>query len=405
VRTTKTNADIVGLFNQYTEGLPSCPMFREWCGITLVAGAMERRIWTQVGRMQSFANLFVMLVGPAGTGKGVINSVRDLWKGTMNGTQAIFNVGIKSYTKASLVDDLHDAKKTYVADAGEPLIYHSLLLASEEFPVLFPRFDFELLAFMSDIWNCDAVYDERRRTSAIKSVSISYPIINAIMGYQPAVMAQTMPSTAWEQGFMRRTIMIWNGTVEVKSLFESDPLDEELAKAIHRRLYQISTLYGAMKWESKAAAMLDIWHTEGGQPRPDHVRLQSYNNTRSHLAIKLAMIASISESSDMVIREHHIGRALTWLIKAESLMPEIFRSMTGDSDSALITELHASMLVIYKSSHKAIHNRFIWDFLSKRTPSHKVQHIIGVMERAGYIVRDSKLPEMWIPMSNQGTPH
>jgi len=399
--------DLIGLFERYTRGLPSCGLYREWCGITLVAGALERRVWAVTYGIQTWPNLFVMLVGPPGAGKKTIHTVRDLWRKTRSPAgERVFHVGRKSYSKASLMDDMAEARKVFIPPSGsDPQIYHCLLIAAEEFGSLFPIFDNELLAALTDLWNADEVYDERRRASDIKSLSIEFPLATGLFGYQPAMMAQTMPATAWDQGFMRRTVMIWNDKPDLKSLFDSPYLDQDLESKILDRMWGLSNLWGFMKWEAPAAAKIDTWHlaSEGdqspyGPPRPAHVRLISYNNTRSHLAIKLAMVASASESDDLVIRVRHVERAFDWLHRTEARMPDVFRAMTGDSDDALITEMHNWMVGVYaKQRPKPIHGSLLYTFLKARIPVHKISTIIQVMERSAMIARDEGT-DFWRPL-------
>jgi hypothetical protein len=355
---------------------------------------MERRIWVQAGSLTTFANLFTMLVGPAGTGKGIVNFVLETWLNTINGSgDPVFYVGRKSYTKASLVDDLAAARKS--EDRSPPFIYHSLLVASEEFSVLFPKFDLELLSFMSEIWNAGRVYNERRRASIVKEVTIQNPIMTCLMGYQPAVMELTLPPSAWEQGFMRRTIMVWNGQPEVKSLFLQAALDQGAEARMCQRLIEISLLYGRMQWEPAAAERIDTWHMEGEQPKPTHTRLVSYNNSRTHFLIKLSMVASISESSEMVIRLRHVDRALAWLLGAEEVMPEIFRAMKGNSDAALMEELYRKMIELYaRNNRKMINEDILWAFLTARTPTQRVGQLITAMEKAG-LIENVNPPSVW----------
>jgi hypothetical protein len=57
------------------------------------------------------------------------------------------------------------------------------------------------------------------------------------------------------------------------------------------------------------------------EPKPTHVRLQSYNNTRSHLAVKLAMVASASESA-VIIRSNQEALQL-WATSCSHISSEL----------------------------------------------------------------------------------
>ena len=392
--------DLIDSFCDYASAAPSAEIFREWCGITLVAGALERRVWTRIRAGTSFPNLFVMLIGPPAAGKGVINYVSKIWRETKDGEKPAFHIGRDSYTSASLRDDLDKCVKTIVPATGPPFQYHSILLASEEFGVLFPRFDPEFLGTLTDLWNAKDSYTESRRTSAVKKLDISNPIVTMLAGYQPSLMASNFPTQAWEQGFMRRVIMVWNGRSERKSLL-GDILDQDTAPPeICKRLTQLARLYGPFKWEQEAFTKLDAWHLAEGPPRPLHTRLQYYAESRTQMIIKLAMIAACSESPELIVRMRHLDRAFDWLFRVERLMPDVFRAMLGDSDKNLQDELYNFMLAQYAKKRQVIPGQMIYLFMRDKAPSHKVDAIVNLMERAGMIQRDAGT-DLWRPVAGK----
>ena len=295
--------DLIDAFCDYSASLPSSRLYRVWAGIALAAGALERRVWTVVGHKPSFSNLFIMLVGPPGAGKQCIQFVNDLWTNCVDAAgEPIFNVGQDSYTKASLLDDLDRSRKTFIPNGGaSPLVYHSLLIAAEEFPTLFPIFDSSFLSNVSDLWNAKPFYEESRRTSTVKHLKIEKPFLSMIMGYQPAMMAMTLPQAFWGQGFARRTIMVWSGDPILQSLFNPPNARPELQKILLSRLKDLSELYGHMHWEDDAAQELETWHLAEGPPTPTHSRLIDYFTSRSQLVIKLSMIASVSDGHSVLI--------------------------------------------------------------------------------------------------------
>lgn len=117
---------------------------------------------------------------------------------------------------------------------------------------------------------------------------------------------------------------------------------------------------------------------------------------------KLAMVASISETTDMVIRLNHVERAINWLLKAEAFMPEIFKAMAGDSDAAIIIELHKGLIELYKlQERKPIPDHIIWNILKDRCPTHKINYIITTMERSRMIIRDKERNSFWHPIADK----
>jgi hypothetical protein len=382
-------SDLVDQFTLYTKGFRTCPLYRTWGGIALVSGAMERRIITKNDAYTNYPNLYVMLAGPPASGKGIVDVVRRLWKATgtnFNG-QIVpdFYVGVDNATKASLVDALARAKQESI-----PLYpYNCLLLPVEEFSDFFSVYDPSLLSFMTKIYNAPDDYEEERRGHG--RTKIHAPLMTAILGYQPDIMNKVLLKEGADQGFLRRIVLIWNNRAERNTLFTFPPLDEDLKKNICDRLHEIFSLQGEMKWyDDKPIALLRRWDDiDGPYIPPNHHHLQYYNETRTIHAIKLSMIASMSESANMIIKLHHVERAIQWLLDAEAVMPEVFENMKEqNSDYDYMLGLYAHALK--KQSTPPTHNvtdATLITWLNRKVPTQKQRTILAAMQASGSLVR------------------
>ena len=74
--------DLIDLVMEFTEDAMSPELFRRWGAIALVAGAMERRVWTRTKAGEVFPNLYTLLVAPPGVGKQIIDIIGMLWMQT-----------------------------------------------------------------------------------------------------------------------------------------------------------------------------------------------------------------------------------------------------------------------------------------------------------------------------------
>lgn len=377
-----SNADLINQFMLYTEGYPSCDLYRKWSAITMVAGAMERRIHTIAATQVNWPNLYVMFLGPPGSGKSIIDVVGGLWSLTKDeyGAPAFFS-GVDDATKAALVDALKAAQRVH---GPTNYLYHNLLLPIEEFSVTFSKFEAETLAFLTRVWNGPLHYKEQRRKSGTNTITA--PLITGLFGYQPELMNKILIQGAGEQGFLRRTILIWNERADEKPLFDVPPLSENLRNQICSRLSEIALLYGEMQWDSDAKTLLARWRAEGQYPRPEHHNLQYYNLTRVQFIIKLSMVASMSESNNMAVHLNHVERAFDWLLEAERLMPDIFDYMKGDSDSRTVKALYSAMLK-QATLGKPITNEFLYSWLGEHAYASKHEQLISLMEKSGTIMR------------------
>lgn len=105
--------------------------------------------------------------------------------------------------------------------------------------------------------------------------------------------------------------------------------------------------------------------------------------------MKLSIISSVSRTRKVSsIEPHDVDRALSWLIEAEALMPDVFRAMVGRSDHQIIEELYNHLVTLYAMSKGApIHDSRLVTFLLQRVPSDKVKSIMETAERSGILER------------------
>ena len=400
-------SDFVTDFMQFTSNFMSPEIYRRWAAIACVAGALERRCWASTDQGAIFPNLYTLLVGPPGTGKYIIEEVRALWTeakepGTLT---AAFHVAPDSMTKAALVDELQEAKTVRTLPTGQQMTYHSLLVAAEEFSIFLCAYDMEFVGVLNGIWNNKPDHKEKRRHGPKREVIIPYPQLNILGGVQPGFLAEIFPEHAWSTGLARRIIMIYSNETKIVPLFGATARDPSERKGLVQRLGTMSRLWGQFQFKPDAMEKLAEWHMGGGKPRQTHTRLEFYNKSRTVTMIKLALISSASRGDSKIIELIDIDRAFAWLFEAERLMPDIFRDMSGNSDTVVLEELHYLMERVYAlpsnrnsaGSPKPISGDIMWKFLKDKVPSQKIEMIILTAERSGMIARAAGLEGFWVP--------
>jgi len=409
-------ADLIDEFMLYTQDFSTSEVHRIWSAITLVGGACERRLWVDVGPYVTYANLYVFLVAPPGHGKGIIDVVKELWTETRDPEHASLNGGNGEFkkaffvapdnvTRASLIDDLADAKQVRILEKVNPLrnqseksfIYHTLLIAAEEFELLLPVYDSAFMSVLNSIWTNKASHSETRRHGPAQSVTIQNPQFTIIGGVQPAYFVSHFPDVAWDTGLARRIIMVYADMVPKRDPWHKSSDRHKLREHLLARLSHISTLYGRMRVSRAAEDLVRDWHMADGPPTPTHSKLAHYNTTRTQMLIKLGMIACISRTGEMIIQSEDVTRALEWLLEAERRMPDIFRAMTGKSDSQILEELHYFITSKYQNNgKKPVEMKDIYEFLSFRATADKIPGLVVTAEKTQRMIRAGS-SDCWMP--------
>lgn len=367
-------------FEVYTEKLFAPLIFRKWAAISIIAGALERKVWTVTNRGALYPNHYVLLVGPPGVGKGLLMAeVNRMW----DSLQTLFKAPI-NVTKSSLVDALSEAKRSIVFP--NYVEFHSLQAAVPEFSDFAPIYDPPFMSILQSLYDCtESPYTERKRTKDLK-LSITAPQFNLVAGTTPSYLNGFMPDGAWDQGFASRTIMAFSGEVIPVVLFDRVNDDAKILEDLKADLKSIHALYGAMIWEPDAKKAMQGWITAGMEPIPDHRRLMHYNSRRPAHMVKLCMIASAQRGNDLAIKVEDFSRALDWIIEVESLMPDIFKSMASGGNSAVIEDTWHYIWQIYAKEKRPILESRIIGFVQDRAPIHAVKQIVEMMQRSNMIV-------------------
>jgi len=381
--------DWIEAWMQYTAPLPSPEIWRRWGGISVIAAALERKVHIRTGIGPLYPNMYTILVGPPGTGKTVIASKsRFFWQQLIDIKNANegFHLSASSTTHASVIDDLREANRRIIrmSDTPPTVDFNALTIASNELGVLIPEYEGAMMNKLTDLWD-GFPYSERRRTKDLNFI-IEAPVLNILAACTPAYLTDILPPSAWDQGFLSRTMIIFsteNMRKEVfGEIFTDTKAEFDLIQDL-KHIFNHENVFGAMTMTPEAKAALEAWHKAGGPPIPEHPRLMHYIPRRTTHLLKLCMIASISESDSRIITLAHLNRARDWLLEMEIYLGDIFRAMVIGGDMQAMQETWFYFAGEYAKTLKPIGEGRIVEFLSARVPAHSVVRILEVMERSG----------------------
>lgn len=369
-------------------------MYRKWAAIVAIGACLERRVWTITAKGPTFPNLFVILIGRPGIGKSeAINGVRALVASTkIEGlVDSACHLAPVDVTKASLYDYLSKAKirKTGPDPEAEALgvdqgfHYHSAFLAVTELSDLIRDHDTALLGALHGLYDCLPFIEEERRYRADNPIKIPRPQISLLGGTTPAYISRTFPPSAWDEGFMARSILIYSSDMIEPDLFgsEEEVTDPYIARELVEDLRQIGTMVGRMQFSDDCKSAMKQWQRSGREPKPTHNRLEHYCTRRMRHAIKLSIIASADRGNDLVVTAEDFQQALAWMIEAEEAMPQIFMEMVGKSDGQVMAELAHFVRAQFESvmpglKAQPVRRGLLVNFLRNKVPSYQIDKII-----------------------------
>jgi len=397
---TIVEEDWVEQFLVLTDGLPTPPIFRLWTGIAALAAVCERRVWLPTSQQVLYPNLFVVLVGPPGTGKDqAITPARRL----LEASKSVL-LSPDDMTKAAMIDVLAKCTRR-MAYQGETREYHPLCVIVPEMGTLVHEHDREFLSVLNKLFdNGDVHRSQRRGHNGGVEISIKNPSLNILAGTQPGYLASLLPEEAWHMGWTSRLLMIYAPEGPRTDWFDTRRANVELFTRLAKALADRGKLVGPFAISDDAKQVLRAWASAGMPPVPEHTRLTHYRARRGAFVLKLSMLAAISRSCALHVTRADVERAKSWLLSAETLMPDIFRDMMQKSDSVLMNECHRFALNAWQNSSPRdvtkrlpIHKSQLLRFLLLRCPHNAAEKILDVMVQADWIAQDHNNPMLYVP--------
>lgn len=378
-------SDFITDFLNYTADLQSPKIYRLWSAICAIAGALERRIWTDNQNRPAYPNLYVLLVGAPGVGKtNSINLVENLWRSTKE-----LHIAPHNTTKASLIDRLEDSKRIVLVKPDFPVDYTCLLVVVDELNVLIPAYDSAYLGTISRIWDNPDFHEEARRTGQKTETKIDKPTLNILTGVQPEFLGSIIPTEAWGQGAMARFIMIYSNEVintDIWGAYRNPHTDPAFA-ALKEKFKPMLRLWGQCQWHPAAADTLSDWARDGCPPVPHHVRLEHWNRRRAQMVMKLSMISAVSRTMTTVVEPGDLARAFEWLMEVEAHIPSVFHAMATGPDRHILDELYYYLISEYNKTQMTIPKSRLVRFLQNRMAVDKIDKAIESLVESDRLTR------------------
>lgn len=361
-------------FVEHSDNLQTPAIFRKWAAIGLIGSVLEQKVWLDTGS-RLHPNLYVLLIGHPGTGK--TKTIRRAKGYALE--IADFHLAPTSMTAASLVDALVIAKRMIVRLPEEPLEYNSMLIAADELGTFIHKYDDEMIAVLSAFFDPDP-YGHTRRGGDIK-IKIKSPQLSILAGSTPSNLLNFMPENAWDQGFTSRLLLVFSDERIIGDDFAT--VTRPLSLDLIHDLKIINTLCGQFFVTEDYRTCINNWRALGEPPTPSHPKLLHYNTRRRFHLHKLAMVAAVSKSNELLLTKEDFNQAMNWLVEAEAYMPEIFKAGATGGDARAMEEIKNFVMV--SDMGKGVSEHRIIHFACERIPAHSVERVIKLMEQAGMI--------------------
>ncbi len=329
----------------YTENSESPLSYHTWCGLSVIAGALQRRVYLKwgLGRV-IYPNLYVVLIGPSGrTRKGVAIGIA---KEFLKNVPGVTVTPESSSGRQAMILAMKRAITNYNDPTDGKIKFHCAVTAfSEELSVFLGQGDIAYLSNLTDWY--DSKDDWEYETVGRGKDSLQGLCLNLMGGTAPDWIQSMIPQEALGGGFTSRIIFVVE-EAKRKLVPEHIPTQEELdlCEKLQRDLDRIAQLSGEVTFTEDAKLLYTNWYIEqdtamsNGTPAITDSRFAGYCERRATHLQKLMVVCSASRGSDLKINSEDFHSAMGHLLEVEKNMAKTFgglgKSRISDESNIVI---------------------------------------------------------------------
>lgn len=346
-------------YARYTAATEAPADFHLWTGVATIAGALRRNVWIDEKVFLWLPNFYIVLVGPPGVatksttldlGMRLLQSVPEISFGPSSGTwQALTQKIADSKMTVQWVDAdgvIHDRAACPVTIAA-PELGTFLKIGAEGF-----------VDVLTDLWDGKlAPLPWVHSTKTTGHTVIENPWINLLGCTTPSWIQENIKAGMIGGGFFSRVIFVYGSTKREFIPYPSQIIRaadfDHLQAGLIEDLTDISMMRGEFTLTTEAREWGTNWYLNHWSQIPAHMvssRYEGYRARKQTHIHKIAMILSAAESSDRIIKLHHLTMAEELLTQAEHSMNLVYESVGVVDEARRIREI-AALLTNYAKTY------------------------------------------------------
>ena len=321
-------------YMDFTSGSEVAENYHFWSGIFALSATVNRRVWLNLGQYTLYPNLYVILLGPPGSGKDLAMDTSRLVIEDIGGVKFSGD----AQTKESLVRYLRDECPEIITINGEAITITPISIFATELSHLLGPNSGHMIDFLTTIYTKDKRYVTRTKNKG--DDIIERPFLGLLAGTTPDWITTYLKSDIIGGGFTRRVIFVnepARASIKDKSLRRPFLIvaPEQIVARQNVITYGtvLKSVIGEFKWEPDAKFEYERWYMTRDIPEDPDV--QGYHLTKPNQVLKVAMLVSLSESTDLVLKRQHWDVAMALLDRTETNLSRVFQGIGRNELNAI----------------------------------------------------------------------
>lgn len=379
-----------------------------WSALSLVGAALKNNVYFQIGTYTLYPNMFIVLVGPPGVGKGASMNILEQMIIDTKPNQVV-NTLSDRITAERIIERIADGWSTAPQIKNMQFVLgkndHNCLLFSSEIRVLLGASDW-MLEFLEEAWS-KTTYEYQTKNKG--NVAIDNMCCSLLAASVPDFLRNVNREAHMviTGGFSSRCLFIYAENPS-KDLPFPEPLKKNLkSKALYDNLVldlqEIGTLRGEFVIDTGARLRFEAFLrlNRAASSKDDSEAVANFRaRIKAHI-LKLAMIFSVSRDNTLHISDMDMVNAIAEVQKILVSLSKLFRG-AGEGMDAAVTARVQDFIEKYgrvskKEIFKALHRHL--------NSSEALDRILYVLETIGYCtVVNSNKTTFYQPVSKKVGP-
>ena len=341
-------------WDELTKSLISPTIYNDFAFYAMIGAALERRVWTgDLNWLYTFANLYVILTGPPGTGKSLaLSPVRDLLSqpGFVPRTK-LFHVAPETTSFSALVKRMEKESEEIPILNGERYEHRSFTFLLEELSSLLKKQFTDTARFLLGAYDSPKEYAYDTITHG--RLHIENITVSLIAGTTLDFIADAREAKLLQEGLLSRAVFVYAKEPRYR-IFDPEPLTPaqlEHKIAITEHLRKLKVIYGPIELSREAKEYLGVlWQDRERMETNPHPKLEHYYARKNLTLKRMALCFHFAESTKRdEISLDECQAALALLEEAEKDMD---KALGGLARNELAKE--AQDIQAYIKKHKSV---------------------------------------------------
>ena len=378
-------------YMEYNYNTEPAQQFHEWVGLTVIAGALRKKVWFRFGRIRIHPNIFVVLVSEPGVARKT--QAIDYGSEIVGEVSAIVT-SADAITPQAMLEDLELSKAEEPMLDGTTLTHNSLSIISSEFESFLgqKKDNTKMLVLLTDLYDCK-VRPYRYRTKGAGTNVIASPFLNLVAGTTPESLASSLPSTAIGGGLTTRILFIWADGKEKKvDVPETNTDIKELKKHLINDLNIISRIVGAYTYDKESRKWWRDFYQNYEELSPNRLckdpTFRGWYSRKPTLMLKVGMLLAAAKSNTLTVGVAELEEALARIESVEATMHKAFAAV---GRSEITADVALVMQIVQRQ--KAISEKQLMSLVWRDIDDRKFDNVMNTCIKAGNISREYRSPK------------